>query len=100
MVRMWGIKASVELQSAEFLEESQTSNYKMSAAKYLIVMALLVFCLFCQEAVAHHFGKIGHEVHKAAHKVDKVASHINKAKHAIEVGGAVAGVIAGAAAAA
>ncbi|XP_054092116.1 uncharacterized protein LOC128924167 [Zeugodacus cucurbitae] len=71
----------------------------MFSAKYLVVVALLVFCLFCQEAVEAHFlGKVGQDVHKVAQKVDKVAKTVEKARGAIAVGTAVAGIIGGAAA--
>nr|XP_014088290.1 uncharacterized protein LOC106616248 [Bactrocera oleae] len=68
----------------------------MFSAKYLIVVALLVFCLFCQEVVEAHFR---HELHKAAHKVDKVAHAVHKAQKVIAAGSVVAGAIADAAAA-
>lgn len=85
--------------TVKFRKKLQTNHYKMFSAKYLIVVALLVFCLVCQEAVEAHFlGKVEHDVHKAAEKVDKVAKTIAKAKGAIAAGTAVAGIIAGAAA--
>lgn len=43
----------------------------MYSAKYLVVVALLVFCLVCQEAVEAHFlGKFGHDVVSWYLKID------------------------------
>ncbi|KNC25657.1 hypothetical protein FF38_04928 [Lucilia cuprina] len=85
----------------------------MNFNKYFTFLAILVLCILGQQATEahHHFGRIGHELHKGVKSVEKVTSDVNKvtngvkqvangiakAKTVIEAG-SIAGAVAAAAA--